>query len=120
MGDLGSVPELGRSPGGGHGNPLQYSCLENPMDGGAWWVTVHGAAKSRTRLSDFRQKKNLFKGPSDFGITADSDCSHEIKRCLLFGRKAITNLYVLKSIDITLLTKVHSQSYGFSSIHVCM
>ena len=37
----------------GHGNPLQYSCLENPMDGGAWWATVHGVAKSRTRLSDF-------------------------------------------------------------------
>ena len=37
----------------GKGNPLQYSCLENPMDGGAWWATVHGVAKSRTRLSDF-------------------------------------------------------------------
>ena len=40
--DGSSVPELGRSPGGGHGNPLQYSCLENPMDRGAWWATVHG------------------------------------------------------------------------------
>ena len=48
-----SMPGLGRSPGGGHGNPLQYSCLENPMDGGAWWATVHGVAKSRTCLSDF-------------------------------------------------------------------
>ena len=41
------------SPGEGNGTPLQYSCLENPMDGGAWWATVHGVAKSRTRLSDF-------------------------------------------------------------------
>ena len=41
------------SPGEGNGNPLQYSCLENPMDGGAWWATVHGVAKSCTRLSDF-------------------------------------------------------------------
>ena len=41
------------SPGEGHGTPLQYSCLENPMDGGAWWAAVHGVAKSRTRLSDF-------------------------------------------------------------------
>ena len=41
------------SPGEGNGNPLQYSCLENPMDGGAWWATVHGVAKSWTRLSDF-------------------------------------------------------------------
>ena len=52
-GDLGSIPGSGRSPGEGNGNPLQYSCLENPMDGGAWWATVHGVAKSWTRLSDF-------------------------------------------------------------------
>ena len=52
-GEVGSIPGLGRSPGEGNGNPLQYSCLENPMDGGAWWATVHGVAKSRTRLSDF-------------------------------------------------------------------
>ena len=41
----GSIPGLGRSPGGGHGNPLQYSYLENPMDRGAWWAAVHGDAK---------------------------------------------------------------------------
>ena len=52
-GDLGSIPGLGRSPGEGNGNPLQYSCLENPMDRGSWHATVHGVAKSRTRLSDF-------------------------------------------------------------------
>ena len=52
-GDLGSVSGLGRSPGGGPGNPLQYSCLENPMDRRACWATVHEIAKSRTRLSDF-------------------------------------------------------------------
>ena len=50
IGDTGSMPGLGRSPGGGHGNPLQYSCLENPMDRGAWRATVHRAAKSWTRL----------------------------------------------------------------------
>ena len=49
--DVGSIPGSGRSPGGRHGNPLQYSCLENPMDRGAWRATVHGVAKSRTRLS---------------------------------------------------------------------
>ena len=43
-GDTGSIPGLGRSPGGGHGHPLQYSCLENPMDRGAWRATVHGVA----------------------------------------------------------------------------
>ena len=51
-GVLGSVPGLGRAPGGRHGNPLQYSCLENPMDRGAWQATVHGFAKSQTCLSD--------------------------------------------------------------------
>ena len=50
-GDTGSIPGLGRSPGGGNGNPLQQSCLENSMDRGAWKATVHGVAKSRTRLS---------------------------------------------------------------------
>ena len=47
-GDLDSIPGLGRSPGEGNGKSLQYSCLENPMDGGAWWATVHGLTKSRT------------------------------------------------------------------------
>ena len=49
--DAGSIPGSGRSPGGEHGNPLQYSCLENPMDRGAWRVTLQGVAKSQTQLS---------------------------------------------------------------------
>ena len=48
--NVGSVPGEGRSPGGGHVNPLQYSCLGSPMDRGAWWATVHGITKSQTRL----------------------------------------------------------------------
>ena len=48
MGDLGSIPGSGRSPGEGHGNLLQYSCLENPMNGGEWWATVQGVARSQT------------------------------------------------------------------------
>ena len=51
--DVGLIPVLGRSPGGGHGNPLQYSCLENPMDRGAWQATVHKVAESQTRLERF-------------------------------------------------------------------
>ena len=51
-GDLGLIPGSGRSPGAGNGYPLQYSHLENPMDGGAWWATVYGVAKSRAWLSD--------------------------------------------------------------------
>ena len=51
-GDTGLIPGSGSSPGEGNGNPLQYSCLESPMDRRAWWATVHGVTKSRTRLSD--------------------------------------------------------------------
>ena len=50
--DVGSIPGLGRSPGGGNGNPLQYCCLEKPMDRGAWGATVHGIGKRWTQLSD--------------------------------------------------------------------
>ena len=53
VGDLGSIPGSGRFPGEGNGNPLQYSCLENPMNGRAWWATIHGVANSQTRLRDF-------------------------------------------------------------------
>ena len=49
--EVGLIPGLGRSPGGGNGNPLQYSCLENPMDRGAWWATVHGVTKSWIQLN---------------------------------------------------------------------
>ena len=54
-GDLGSIPGLGRSPGEGKGNPLQYSCLENSMVRGAWQATIYGVAKSQTRLSTAQQ-----------------------------------------------------------------
>ena len=50
-GDLGSITGLGRSPGEGNGHPIQYLCLENSMDRGAWWAVVHGVAKSQTVLS---------------------------------------------------------------------
>ena len=71
-GDPGSIPGSGRSPGEGNGTPLQYSCLENPMDGAAWWTAVHGVAKSPTRLSDFTftffhgQNALLLSNPLDF------------------------------------------------------
>ena len=56
-GDVGKIPGWGRSPGGGHGNPLWYSCLENPMDREVWWATVHRVAKSRTRLKLLEQQR---------------------------------------------------------------
>ena len=60
-GDPDSIPGWGRSPGEGNGNLLQYSCLENSMNGGAWWATVHGVAKSRTRMSNFTSLQRLDK-----------------------------------------------------------
>ena len=72
---MGSIPGSGRSPGEGNGNSLQYSCLENPMDRGAWQVTIHGVAKGRTQLSKTKQKQQLsvasdldltFNGPSRY------------------------------------------------------
>jgi len=70
MGDPGSIPGSGRSPGEGNGNPLQYSCLENPMDGGAWQATVHGVSKSQTRLRDFTSFIS-----SDLKISTNTDIS---------------------------------------------
>ena len=68
-GDPGSIPGSGRSPGEGNGNPLQDSCLENPMDGGAWWAAVHGVTKSRTRPSDFTF--TFFLAPSWYSVSAE-------------------------------------------------
>ena len=68
VGDLGLIPGSGRSPGEGNGSPLQYYCLENPMDRGAWWATVRGVTKSRTWLND-----------STFHY--DSFSSSEVKQC---------------------------------------
>ena len=60
-GDPGLIPGSRRSSGEGNGNPLQYSCLENPMDGGAWQATAHGVAESQTRLSDFTIHTTMYK-----------------------------------------------------------
>ena len=71
-GDLGSIPWLGRYPGEGNGNPLQYSCLENPMDGGTWWATVHRVAQSQTRLKFLStHSKEIFEGSEQCEI---ADC----------------------------------------------
>ena len=67
-GDLGSIPGSGRSPGEGTGNPLQYSCLENPTDRGAWWATVHGVTKSWTQLSDLTFNFSTLIEKNVFGL----------------------------------------------------
>ena len=73
--DLGLSPGLRRSPGKGNGKPLQYSCLENSMNGRAWWAIVHGVAKSRTRLSDFT---SLLVPFSKEGTFREERSAHEI------------------------------------------
>ena len=65
--DVGSIPELGRSFGGGHGNPFQCSCLENPVDRGAWQATVHAVTESRTRLKRLAQHSLFFTHSSADG-----------------------------------------------------
>ena len=65
--NAGSIPGSGRSPGGVHGNPLQYSCLENPMDRGAWWATVHMVTKSQTRLKGLNSSMELEVDKEDGG-----------------------------------------------------
>src|SRR5574337_1270413 len=59
-GDVSSIPGLGRSPGGGNGNLLQYSCLENPTDTGAWWTTLHGVAKELDTSEQLNNSNRLF------------------------------------------------------------
>ena len=61
-GDVGSIPGLGRSPGEGNGNPLQFSCLGNPMDRGDWWATVHGVEKNQTWLVTKQQQSHWISG----------------------------------------------------------
>ena len=68
--DVSSIPGLGRSPGGGHGNPLQYSCLENPMDRGDWWVVVHGVRKSWTQLKQFSMHVGMHEWNTDLRNSA--------------------------------------------------
>ena len=94
MSDIGSIPGWGRSPGGGHGNPLQFSCLENLMDRGAWWAKVCGVAKRRTwlkRLSMHSQEYYRRKFLARKGRETSSSLSHLIQRGFL-GRKSTSGL----------------------------
>ena len=75
--------------GGGNGNPLQYSCLENPMDGGAWWAAVYGVAKSRTRLSDFTFHFHALekeRQPTPVFLPGESQGQRSLVGCRLWGR----------------------------------
>ena len=77
-GDPGSTPGSGRSPGEGNGNPLQYSCLENPTDGGAWWATVHGVTKSQKQLSNLIF---TFTFRPILKTSKTQECAHSLSVC---------------------------------------
>ena len=103
-GELGLIPRLGRSPGEGKSNPLQYSCLENPIDRGAWWAILHRVAKSWTRLSDFTftvqgTLKSLIQHHSS---------KASILRCSAFFTVQLSHPYVTagKTIALTIWTFV--------------
>ena len=86
-----STPGSGRSPGEGNGNPLQYSCLENSMDRGAWWATVHGVAKSWTRLSNFTliYKIGNQQGPTVQHRELYSICCNNLYRKIIWKRVSV-------------------------------
>ena len=73
-GDLGSISGSGISPGEGNGNPLQYSCLENPVDRGAWWATVHGVTNSWTRLKRLSMHSALLTMPKPLTVWITINC----------------------------------------------
>ena len=97
-GNVGPIPGLGRSPGEGHGNSLQYSCLGNPMDRGAWWATVHRVAKSWTRLKQLSthiQTKVMF--PQNVELISMSFCCYPdlVFRISATQKENLSSPYVL-------------------------
>ena len=79
---VGLISGLGRSPGGGHGNPLQYSCLENPMDRGDWWATAHSVPKSQARLERLSMHTPM---PYNHSLQSSSPCLGVCSSCQLFS-----------------------------------
>ena len=96
--DPGSIPVLGRSPGEGNGNPLQYSCLENPMDRGAWWAIAHGVTKSQT-WSYLACKKKRTQYPQSFtNVYSVIWCVFKVK---FYSKKSSSSLNETNYIALT-------------------
>ena len=92
-GDLNSIPGSGRSPGEGNGYPLQYSCLENPMDRGAWWATVHRVAKNQTQLNSYtwHTGKALWDQASAYSSSFSCTFSQNVVSALVFFSATSSN-----------------------------
>ena len=101
-GDPGSIPGLGRSPGEGNGYPLQYSCLENPTDRGAWRAAAHGVAESRTRLTKQEHNRRDANGPSDAMAGPCASC-HPAPVSLQLAKYRCFLLYFLPLVSLTAL-----------------
>ena len=116
--DPGSIPGLGRSPGQRNGNPLQYSCLRNPIDGGDWQATAHGVAKSKTWLSDFIHFISYFSiktnwNKNQINVTLYNRIDENVSYIFFENMKVIYEIFRNKKGP-------SSQGYGFSSSHIWM
>ena len=117
VGDLGSIPGSGRFPGEGNGNPLQYSCLENPMDGGAWWATVHGVAKSRTRLSDFTHSLYLQWVALKFVMGGEASSFKATRKRQKHGEHLMQKRFFGPGLDAASITSAHVLWARLCSVH---
>ena len=109
--DQGLIPGSGRSPGGRHGNPLQYSCLENLMDRGAWWAIIHGVTKSQTRLKLLSMHSHA-KWQEYFCDTLPFKCDNN---SLHMGqRRSITKLLSLPILWVETIANTENQSHSSS------
>ena len=104
-GDGGLIPGSGRSPGGGHGNPFQYSCLETPMDRGAWWTTAYRVTKHQTQLKQLNTHAYMHRV---VGTTLKSDRTNNItliiQRLILLGKlSGEKNIRIFHTVKCTIL-----------------
>ena len=128
---MGSIPGLGRSPGGGHGNPFRYSCLENPMDREAWWATIYRVPESQTWLSDLAHKHPGFPAPfakrlffSNWIVLAPSTkiiWPHMQIVCFLtFHFIPLLSLSLSLSLYIYIYIYIYIYVYFYASTTLCM
>ena len=109
--DTGSIPGSGRSPGGGHGNLLQYSCLENAMDREVWWATIHRVAKSWIGLKGVSMHVSL-NGTPEASSASENLLSSMKERCQYSGTKAVLSGHrLLSRVFCSLKTALPNQQY---------